>query len=172
LRTTHTYHKKTSMVFARRRKFSSRHTARLAAQAVPCSKKRACWRSRKSTTLDQELCSFHTKVRSTLFTCLLVSSITWQRSRHLQPKALLTCATGAATRGEAILTDNIIVARGVVPLPKSVTNSRIEENLKVIKLDSSDLDALNKIHQTKGVTRFVYPAFGVSPVGSCRRSAC
>ena len=57
--------------------------------------------------------------------------------------------------------DLIAVARGVVPLPKSVTNSRIEENLKILSLDSEDLDALNKIHKTKGVTRFVYPPFGV-----------
>ncbi|KAM0721292.1 hypothetical protein Q7P37_003580 [Cladosporium fusiforme] len=54
------------------------------------------------------------------------------------------------------------VARGVTPLPKSVTATRIAENLKVVALDSSDLDALNKIHKTKGVTRFVYPAFGVN----------
>jgi len=34
--------------------------------------------------------------------------------------------------------------------------------MKIIKLDSSDLEALNKISKTKGITRFVYPAFGVS----------
>lgn len=50
----------------------------------------------------------------------------------------------------------------MTPLPKSVTATRIAENLKVVPLDSSDLDALNKISKTKGVTRFVYPAFGVS----------
>lgn len=54
------------------------------------------------------------------------------------------------------------VARGVTPLPKSVTATRIAENLKVVSLDSSDLEALNKIHKVKGVTRFVYPAFGVN----------
>ena len=47
-------------------------------------------------------------------------------------------------------------------LPKSVTASRIEENLKTVKLDSSDLEALEAIHKKKGITRFVYPAFGVS----------
>jgi len=54
------------------------------------------------------------------------------------------------------------VARGITPLPKSVTATRIAENLKVVDLDSSDLEALNKIHQVKGVTRFVYPEFGVN----------
>lgn len=56
---------------------------------------------------------------------------------------------------------DVIVARGIVPLPKSVTKSRIEENLKVIDLDSSDMEALNKLHKTKGITRFVNPPFGV-----------
>jgi glycerol 2-dehydrogenase (NADP+) len=54
------------------------------------------------------------------------------------------------------------VARGITPLPKSVTATRIAENLKVVALDETDLEALNKIHQVKGVTRFVYPEFGVS----------
>lgn len=49
-------------------------------------------------------------------------------------------------------------------MPKSTTKHRIEENIKIINLDSSDLEALNKIHQTKGKTRFVYPEFGVSAV--------
>lgn len=54
------------------------------------------------------------------------------------------------------------VARGVVVLPKSVTESRIKENLKTVKLDSSDLEALDAIHKKKGLKRFVYPDFGVS----------
>lgn len=54
--------------------------------------------------------------------------------------------------------------KGHVVLPKSVTATRIAENLKVVKLDSSDMDALEKIHKDKGITRFVYPAFGVSLV--------
>ncbi|KAK4959549.1 H/ACA snoRNP pseudouridylase subunit [Elasticomyces elasticus] len=53
------------------------------------------------------------------------------------------------------------VARGSSVIPKSTTPSRIEENLKIIKLDSSDMDALEQISKTKGLTRFVYPAFGV-----------
>lgn len=42
-----------------------------------------------------------------------------------------------------------------------MTNSRIEENAKVVKLDSSEVAALDKVHKVKGVTRFVYPQFGV-----------
>ncbi|EME87783.1 uncharacterized protein MYCFIDRAFT_85826 [Pseudocercospora fijiensis CIRAD86] len=53
------------------------------------------------------------------------------------------------------------VNKGHVVLPKSVTPSRIEENLKVVKLDNSDLEALEGIHKKKGLTRYVYPAFGV-----------
>ncbi|KAF2639106.1 Aldo/keto reductase [Massarina eburnea CBS 473.64] len=53
------------------------------------------------------------------------------------------------------------LARDISVLAKSVTPSRIDENRKLITLDSSDLDALNAIHKKNGVTRFVYPAFGV-----------
>jgi hypothetical protein len=60
-----------------------------------------------------------------------------------------------------LLTSIPLVARGITPLPKSVTATRIAENLKVVALDATDLEALNKIHQVKGVTRFVYPEFGV-----------
>jgi glycerol 2-dehydrogenase (NADP+) len=34
--------------------------------------------------------------------------------------------------------------------------------MKIIKLDSSDVEALDKISKTKGTTRYVYPPFGVS----------
>jgi hypothetical protein len=54
------------------------------------------------------------------------------------------------------------VARGSVVIPKSVTPSRIEENMKLIKLDSSDIKALDNISKTHPPNRFVYPAFGVS----------
>ncbi|KAK4506890.1 hypothetical protein PRZ48_000623 [Zasmidium cellare] len=53
------------------------------------------------------------------------------------------------------------INKGHVVLPKSVTPSRIEENLKTVKLDSSDLEALDSIHKKKGLTRYVYPPFGV-----------
>lgn len=47
-------------------------------------------------------------------------------------------------------------------IPKSVTPSRIEDNMKLVKLDSSDMKALDHISQTKPPHRFVYPSFGVS----------
>lgn len=53
------------------------------------------------------------------------------------------------------------VARGVVALPKSVTPSRIEENLKIIKLSSEQLKALDKLHES-GIERLLYPEFGVN----------
>nr|POE46870.1 d-galacturonate reductase [Quercus suber] len=54
------------------------------------------------------------------------------------------------------------VSRGIVVLPKSVTPTRIEENIKTIKFDDDDLKALESIHKKKGVTRFINPAFGVN----------
>ncbi|SMY19805.1 unnamed protein product [Zymoseptoria tritici ST99CH_1A5] len=54
------------------------------------------------------------------------------------------------------------VSKGHAVLPKSVTPSRIEENLKVVKLDASDMEALESIHKKEGLNRFVYPAFGVN----------
>ncbi|KAK3675184.1 hypothetical protein LTR78_005118 [Recurvomyces mirabilis] len=54
------------------------------------------------------------------------------------------------------------LSRGHAVLPKSVTSTRIEENLKTVKLDSSDLATLDKVHEKKGLMRFVYPAFGVN----------
>ncbi|CZT16667.1 probable aldehyde reductase [Ramularia collo-cygni] len=53
------------------------------------------------------------------------------------------------------------VSRGNVVLPKSVTPSRIEENLKVVKLDAGDIKALDEIHKVHGVTRYVFPPFGL-----------
>lgn len=58
-------------------------------------------------------------------------------------------------------TNQITVARGSCVLAKSVTPSRIEENTKIVKLDSQAMAALDKISQN-GVTRFVYPPFGVN----------
>jgi glycerol 2-dehydrogenase (NADP+) len=45
-------------------------------------------------------------------------------------------------------------------LAKSVTPSRIEENMKMVKLSDKELAALEQISKG-GVTRFVYPSFGV-----------
>lgn len=63
------------------------------------------------------------------------------------------------------------VARGSSVIPKSVTPSRIEENMKLIKLDSDDVKALDNISKTHPPNRFVYPAFGVSPILARRPAA-
>ncbi|KAK8200519.1 NADP-dependent oxidoreductase domain-containing protein [Phyllosticta capitalensis] len=54
------------------------------------------------------------------------------------------------------------VARGSSVLAKSVTPSRIEENRTIIPLSADELAALEDIHKKKGITRFVYPPFGVN----------
>lgn len=66
--------------------------------------------------------------------------------------------TGASP-GTVLLSYHI--ARGVVALPKSVTPSRIEENLKIVKLSPEQVAALDKVHES-GVQRLVYPEFGVN----------
>ena len=50
---------------------------------------------------------------------------------------------------------DVSVARGSSVLAKSVTPSRIEENMKVVKLSSQDVASLAEISQN-GITRFVY----------------
>ena len=51
--------------------------------------------------------------------------------------------------------------KGVVALPKSVTPSRIESNLKTIKLDQEDIDALDKLAKEGGKQqRITAPAWG------------
>jgi glycerol 2-dehydrogenase (NADP+) len=47
-------------------------------------------------------------------------------------------------------------------LAKSVTPSRIEENKTIVKLDSSDMEALENFSKENEVKRFVYPEFGVN----------
>lgn len=57
------------------------------------------------------------------------------------------------------------VPRGSTVLPKSVTPSRIESNLKLIKLDDEDVKQLNAygedLEKNGKVQRFVYPPFGI-----------
>jgi len=48
----------------------------------------------------------------------------------------------------------MIVQREVVVLPKSVTEKRIIDNLKIIKLDDEDMETLNNLYKTKG-KRFI-----------------
>lgn len=49
-----------------------------------------------------------------------------------------------------------VVNRNVVVLPKSVTEQRIIDNLKIVKLDAEDMDTLNSLYKTKG-QRFIKP---------------
>ncbi|KIW70774.1 hypothetical protein PV04_03015 [Phialophora macrospora] len=62
------------------------------------------------------------------------------------------------TPGSILLSYHI--ARGSSVLAKSVTPSRIDENKNIVDLSESDLASLAEISE-KGVTRFVYPEFGV-----------
>lgn len=54
------------------------------------------------------------------------------------------------------------VNEGRVPLPKSVTPSRIASNCDWIKLDSEDLHTLDTLYEKYGVNRIVSPPFGKS----------
>lgn len=55
--------------------------------------------------------------------------------------------------------------RGSTALPKSVTPSRIEANLKLVKLDDEDVKQLNAygedLEKNGKVQRFVYPPFNI-----------
>lgn len=57
------------------------------------------------------------------------------------------------------------VPRGSTVLAKSVTPSRIESNLKIVKLDDEDVKLLDdyaeELEKTGKVQRFVYPPFGI-----------
>ncbi|KAL2872440.1 putative glycerol dehydrogenase [Aspergillus lucknowensis] len=57
------------------------------------------------------------------------------------------------------------LARGSCVLAKSVTPSRIEENMKLAKLDQEDVDLIakysNELAAKKAFQRYVYPPFGV-----------
>ncbi|KAK4047996.1 hypothetical protein OIV83_005030 [Microbotryomycetes sp. JL201] len=52
------------------------------------------------------------------------------------------------------------VARKVVVLPKSVTDKRIIDNLKIVSLDKDDMHELNNLHK-QTTKRFVKPNWGV-----------
>jgi diketogulonate reductase-like aldo/keto reductase len=62
------------------------------------------------------------------------------------------------TPGSILLSYHI--ARGSSVLAKSVTPSRIDENMKIVKLSDSDLASLAEVSKN-GVHRYVYPEFGV-----------
>lgn len=65
------------------------------------------------------------------------------------------------------------IARGNSVLAKSITPSRIDDNRKILKLSAVDMQKLDNI-SSSGVTRFVYPDFGINfgfpdkQVGICR----
>ncbi|KAI9796611.1 MAG: hypothetical protein M1833_006051 [Piccolia ochrophora] len=52
------------------------------------------------------------------------------------------------------------IARQSCVLAKSVTPSRIEDNMRIIHLDSEDMSKLQQIHKTKGIKRYIFPPFG------------
>jgi len=72
-------------------------------------------------------------------------------------KFFLNCLYGKPSLNLAL-----VVARGCSVLAKSVTPSRIDENMKLISLDADDMATLENISKTKGLKRFVYPDFGVN----------
>ena len=59
----------------------------------------------------------------------------------------------------------MLVARGNSVLSKSITPERIKANLKIVKLDDSDMKILNdytaELTKQGKLKRYVYPAFGV-----------
>lgn len=58
-----------------------------------------------------------------------------------------------------ILIAFILVARGSTVLAKSVTESRIKENLKIVDLDNEEVKLLTGGTAKK---RYVYPPFGIN----------
>ncbi|WWC88488.1 uncharacterized protein L201_003399 [Kwoniella dendrophila CBS 6074] len=53
-----------------------------------------------------------------------------------------------------------LVSKNIVVLPKSVTPSRIESNLKTIKLDQNEIDTLDKLAESGKQTRVNSPPWG------------
>ena len=53
------------------------------------------------------------------------------------------------------------MARGSSVLAKSVTPSRIEDNMNIVQLSYKDMEVLNDISK-QGLKRFVYPEIGVN----------
>jgi glycerol 2-dehydrogenase (NADP+) len=58
------------------------------------------------------------------------------------------------------------VNRGCIVLPKSVTLSRIEDNLKVISLSKEDMDVLERMAETGKQQRVNTPLWGHDLVSS------
>lgn len=53
------------------------------------------------------------------------------------------------------------VCRGIVPLVKSTSPSRLKSNLQTVKLDDEDMEKLNKLSDQPGKhKRYITPLFG------------
>lgn len=74
------------------------------------------------------------------------------------PKVIQIAKRNEVNPGTILLSYHI--ARGSSVLAKSVTPSRIDENKNIIKLSEADMETLEELWKA-GVTRFVYPEFGV-----------
>lgn len=69
--------------------------------------------------------------------------------------------TAAFFFSDLILTFDCAGKRGSTVITKSVQISRIDQNNKIIDLDAEDMKALDNIHKSVGIRRYVYPAFNV-----------
>lgn len=74
------------------------------------------------------------------------------------PRVMELAQKKATTPGSVLLSYH--VARGNAVLAKSVTPSRIEQNMKMVRLDDQDMAYLAGVARN-GAVRFVYPDFGV-----------
>ena len=81
------------------------------------------------------------------------------KKHNVSPGTVLLSYGGMSVHNRQVSSHltHVSVARGNAVIPKSVTPSRIEENLKVIQLDPSDMERLGSINKVKGVTRYVNP---------------
>ena len=55
----------------------------------------------------------------------------------------------------------ILVARGVVVIPKSVTPARIKENFTTIALSEDEIAVLSGFAEKNGTKRFINPPWGM-----------
>ena len=77
------------------------------------------------------------------------------KEKSCSPGCILLSYHSKCSHGLGYFKLIIAVARGSVVLAKSVTPSRIEENMKVVKLSPTDVASLDEISKN-GIKRFVY----------------
>ena len=77
------------------------------------------------------------------------------KEKGTTPGCILLSYHGTSGRSHVENSLTEVVARGSAVLAKSVTPSRIEENMKVVKLSPQDVASLDEI-SSNGVKRFVY----------------